>query len=393
MVLLKKDEKFIIDNWKDSTSENVSNTFSRFIEIVHQISRKYKKVNDLDVLLKDLKLIKDYSKAYTNSGTLANKLGSMVSYMDKKNKKKNTFIQKHIDDVRTLMMSASKDKEEVKLSTDNQHRKNVADQKLTVQDMYDCLDYWEEKDYGGLNHLIMCSYCYILPRRLDFRLAQFVTKLPTKPNKKINYIIVDEKKKKVSFAFYTFKTSSKMEPWIIDLNNKDNFSYEKDVKTVLSKFDPKKLQDIILESYKENPRRNFFELNGSELKQSTLSQRIKNLFITSVKKVVNATDMRSIVISDILNTPYLNLTSRIELDIAIAMGQNDISTQRSYRIIQKDKDVFENVKLHSTPDATIPKIPPNTIPEKDKSEVLKTIGSINKYLLELNERYEKMKTK
>ncbi|MEY2703651.1 MAG: hypothetical protein RLY43_2290 [Bacteroidota bacterium] len=393
MSLLKKDERFVLSHWRTSTGEKHVGNLNSFIKRTHDVHPSKKNIRDLEILLQDMKLIEEYCEPYKNTGTKANKYSTFIAFMREKNKeKKDTFKESDIEELRQLMQKNQKGWEDDKLATKNKHRKNIVKQQLNINHMYECLDYWEKENPLGIEHLTMATLCYILPRRLDWRLAEFVDKKPEKPNKNKNYIIIDVVKNNVELLFFNFKTSNKMQFWNTSLD-KEDFDFSDEVVKVLPRFNPEKLKKLIIKSYKENYRKYFLEFNGTLMKQPTFTTKIKNMFMKAIGKDVNATDTRAIVISQIFNNPYLKLSSQHEKEIAVSMGQTSTETQRMYRIILESGN-YEVIKLHDLPEDDVPpEVPPNEIDQEEKTEVIRTLESLNRYILQLEERYSKLRTK
>jgi hypothetical protein len=363
--LTHKDHFFINKNY-----ENV-NTKKSIISIVNTLIQKAndKKIKYVDLvnLLENKEFVLYYINSYPATSTQRNKTGMLYGLM-----KKYKMNQEYLNFWEAEMKKKSKVDKDKKGDTLNQHRENITTQNLTINDLYNALDYWEKKDKYGLYHLVLATYTYILPRRLDFRHAVFVDKLPTKIKKDENYIIIDNKGK-VRLVFYNFKTVKKLEFWDRKLKNNE-FSYLNSINKVHPRFDPEKLQRVITQSYLKNKRKYFIELDGDIYSQSGFSNLVSTAFKQAIKKHVVATDLRSIVISEIFNNPKINLASKYEEEMANDMGQKEIGTMRNYRIIQNEPEAL-NI--------------PSNVSQNEKNLSIKSLQSVNKYVNEIVDKIEK----
>jgi len=380
--LLPKDREFIVKHYKDTTSKNILTTANTLV----RFARKYEGLedstgNDLTKLLLQKEFLLAYVESYPNTATQRNKMGTLHGLMEKielhKTTKKRIFTQEYLDHFSTEQSRVSKVDQDAKDNKLNQHRQNIVEQKLTIKDLYNALDYYEKKAPYSKSHLILALCTYLLPRRLEWQHCVFVKSLPTNPDKKLNYIVLS--RGKVRLVYYNFKTAHKMGVWDRTLENK-NFEYKDAIKLAHPRFNPERMRDIFIESYRRKPRTYFIELTGGDsYTQSGCSMLMKAAFTSSIKKNVNNTDLRAIVISAIFNNPRINLPSKYETQMANDMGQKDSATQRAYRIIQLEEDDFETAKLPEIPREKLVAIPPE-VAKEDKRVALTTLQGVKEYV-------------
>jgi hypothetical protein len=396
--LLAKDIKFIEKHYKKSTAGSVISIVNTLIKTAHNNFASLRRTKDMTKVLLQKRLIEAYLLAYPNLQTRKNKMGMIYGLMkliEKQNgKMQRIFTEEYLKWGENNMNSIARVAETAQMDKMNMHRPNVINQDLTIDEMYAALDYWETNDPYSRQHLILACYTYLLPRRLDWGKAEFVDEFPKNPKEK-NYIIITGKK--VELLFGDYKTANKIGFWQRKLQNK-LFEYRDAILPVHPRFNPEKLRDILIASYKREPRTYLIEKDeiAKPYSQSGFSTLVKAAFRKSIDKHCVATDLRTIITNTIYPqyNPRASLPSKYEKMITSDLGQLHIGTTRGYRTFQMTKKTakapaqYEHLKLTETPDVREKVNIPPEIPKAEKRVSLVSIASIVKFANELKDKIE-----
>lgn len=334
------DKKWIEETYPKSYSKTKISSVNGLLHTRNVLKLKVK--NDLLTLLKNRKIcdryVNDTSVAESTKITRASTINGFAKKLNEKYNKE-IFDEDYLDYFNEIMKTKQETRNKDK--GENKGKQNVVAQNLTLQDIYDCYDYYEKFSPLSNEHLYLATITFLPPRRLDWGLSKFVKdKVPTKRAKETNYIV--RKGDDIELDFYAFKTYHILGVWKRLLKN-ENFMYYDKLKT-FTRVNPDKLASIIKESYEQNPRTYFIEKDKNK-KFGNFSQFITQTFRKGINKQITNTDLRQVFITAVLD--HQRFDKNTLLAICFDCGQQSLETQYSYyRItdenineIQKDKEV------------------------------------------------------